>query len=540
MEMVMNNRLISLTASLLFAVSCNIYAAPACPVQGLDPKVCPIVVDFFDDVAKNNPDFATHWKNHHWVGQSGNFQFQNLDLKISEHVTTTFTDRGKFINLQTFVNDVLNKAAKTDSHFQQVIDSHNFFVMTVQAMHLALQKGADRFNRSGLLNHSLIKGGAEKEELFLQATENYQKPTDDRLLNAAGLYFTTEQKGQHSVAIDSTTYKAGSKVSPVIISSSVTTPSAAVTPPTPKGPRATLPNQQKTVVGAGGGSAISPKPVATTHATASTSIQKQSGAVARARQGTPAASTVTTVSGSKDGKVQLSTQQKTVVGAGGGSAISPKPVATTHATASTSIQKQSGAVARARQGTPAASTIQHSGKSKTEKGAQTAPAKRVYLVQVPSISSTLPASISTSGSPKKLSGNSKVRPSSPNNNALQTVSSTTIAPATVVSPSQAIRPSRISVQTAPAGVNKTNVNQFLITQIAGNQLVENERTYLVDDERKAWSCVLSGLGYRVVKTDNDKINHHGHVESVHLRSTQLAHIPVNHPMHNGCQIAVSK
>ena len=105
----------------------------------------------------------------------------------------------------------------------------------------------------------------------------------------------------------------------------------------------------------------------------------------------------------------------------------------------------------------------------------------------------------------------------------------------------AIRPSKVSIQKAPEGTNKSNVNNILTTQKAGSQTDANERTYLVDENNKVWSCKVSFLGFRVTANSADEsISRHGHVETAHVKSAQLAHVPANHAVGSGCLISVHK
>ena len=666
-------------------------ASPACPVQGLDNKVCPIVVSFFDDVAKQNPDFAKHWQNHHWVGQTGsNFSFQDLKLKINVHDTLSFYERRQTVELEKFINDTLGKAAKTNPGFQQVLDSHNFFVMTVQAMHLALQRGADHFNKGGAPLISLRTQTSESEELELTAEETYQAPTTDKYLNDAGIFFTSNRRYQHAVKIDSTTYKAGIKVAPVVVSvlnqitqapkapktpvpgqqklvvgagggsgqvassnqQSVNGPvsiqkqpgdrsrqGAPVIPAAPKAPKTPVPGQQKTVVGAGGGSG---QVASSNHQSVNgpISIQKQPGD--RSRQGAPVIPAAP-----KAPKTPVPGQQKTVVGAGGGSG---QVASSNHQSVNgpISIQKQPGD--RSRQGSPVLSQVS---KGTKISGSGSGPQKQVFIVKVPSTHMSKPApsvnqqsvngpvSIqkqpgdrSRQGAPVLSSVSKGTKGSGPSQQkqvvaaqippthmskpvpstnqqsvngpisiqkqpADRSRQGTPVIPAapkvhkTPVSGQQktvvgagggsgqvshgnqqnvnapvtiqkqpgvrgrqgtpihqnvlttvshnAIRPSKVSIQKAPEGTNKSNVNNILTTQKAGSQTDANERTYLVDENNKVWSCKVSFLGFRVTANSADEsISRHGHVETAHVKSAQLAHVPANHAVGSGCLISVHK
>ena len=621
-------------------------ASPACPVQGLDNKVCPIVVNFFDDVAKQNPDFAKHWQNHHWVGQTGsNFSFSNLKLQINVHNTYSFTERRSAVELEKFINDTLGNAAKTNPDFQQVLDSHNFFVMTVQAMHLALQRGADHFNKSGAPLISLRTHTSESEELELTAEETYQVPTTDKYLNNAGIYFTDNRRYQHAVKIDSTTYKAGVTVAPVIVSASNP---VTLSPKTSKIP---APSQQKTVVGAGGGSGQAttnqqntnapvtiqkqigdrnrqgtqvvstiPKSTKTTgsspqkqiyivqvptlpvskpvtsgnqqNANAPLPIQKQPGD--RSRQGTPVSVTSTTnpVSPAPKGpKSPVPGQQKVVAGAGGGSGPATANQQITNAPVT--IQKQPGD--RSRQGTPVSVTSTTNpvspapkgpkspvpGQQKVVAGAgggsgpatanqqitnapvtiQKQPGDRSRQGTPVSVTSTInPVSPASKGPKAPVPGQHKVVAGAGGGSGPAAANQQiTNAPATIqkqpgdrsrqgitaplpqsASSTNALRPSKVSIQRAVSGTNKSNVNNVLTTQKAGSQIDANERTYLIDENNRVWSCKLSSLGFRVTANSDGSITRQGHVETAHVKSVQLAHIPANHAVGSGCLISVHK
>ncbi len=515
--MVNFTRMLFLIGFLLLVQPVTANASPACPIQGLDSKVCPIVVSFFDDVAKNNPDFATHWKNHHWVGQIGsNFSFQNLDLKIHTHMTMMFGKRNKTFELEKFIDDTLTRAAKNDPKFQQVIDSHNFFVMTVQAMHLALQSGADHFNVSGSPRVS-ASGALENEELELTAVETDQVPTTDPFLNKAGIYFTDKYRYQHSVKIDSTTYKAGVTVAPVVVG--VSSP----TIPKPKGHKIPVSGQQKSISGAGGGSA-QPPPANKQNVNAPITIQKQPGNRGRPGGGPPpATSTKGKTSGTPKGtKTSGPGQQKQIYIVQVPTTVSSKPglhANQQNLNSPVTIQKQLGS----QRGRPSGATPVTSSKSqkppapgqqKSISGAgggsaQPPPANK-QNVNAPTVTQKQPV-----GTPGQQSVS---RPTSHN----------------------VVRPSKISLIRGPRGTDKRNVNVVLTTQKAGSQTHANERVYVIDDNNKIWSCKVSSLGFRVTVNSDGSLTKHGHVESAQVKSAQLAHIPANHAMGCDCLISVQK
>ena len=89
-------------------------------------------------------------------------------------------------------------------------------------------------------------------------------------------------------------------------------------------------------------------------------------------------------------------------------------------------------------------------------------------------------------------------------------------------------------------VNKSTVNGHFATVIAGNHLDQESRAYLVDSNQDVWSCMVAGLSQRPTTPGNERSGNIGHSETLDFRSTHIAHIPANHPMHTGCLISVQQ
>lgn len=89
-------------------------------------------------------------------------------------------------------------------------------------------------------------------------------------------------------------------------------------------------------------------------------------------------------------------------------------------------------------------------------------------------------------------------------------------------------------------IDKLNVNQHFVTKSAGSLIESEERAYLFDSNNNVWSCKVSGLGARRMPSSEGNHQMQGHVETLQFRSTHLAHIPGNHPMHPGCLISVQQ
>jgi hypothetical protein len=484
-------------------------AAPQCPIQGLEPKICPIVVTFFDDVAKQNPEFAKHWQNHHWVGQ--NFDpssIKDLELTVTTHAKLFFRTENSKKGLVSFVDDSLRKAAVKNPGFQQVIDSHNFFLMTVEALTERAYSAADRFNPLNELAY-----------FELGSKQEYQAPVHNAYLNKAGIFTTTAYQYVHATKVYASDFGTGQSVNPVVV-----TPLTAITPSS-KHSRTTPATQGKIIAGGTGGvrpasSAATQKPVNT--------IQKSQTA-SRVRQGTPAGSTTTVapasvapatvtpatvgnktrVSGLQKKIYLVTIPSKTSSGSSGNKQVGHSP---------NQIQKNQKSGSRDRQGQP--QQIQKS---------QTASRIRQGSSAVSTTTVAAPAGHSkkkASGQQKKIAGRGSVGATFPPNSKTNSKNST--------------RPEKVVIQKTTAGVTKKNVNSVLTTSTAGSQTSANERTYLIDGSGQVWSCKVSGLGWRITSSGNGAIRSHGHVETTHVRSAQLAHIPANHAGSSGCLISVSK
>jgi hypothetical protein len=89
-------------------------------------------------------------------------------------------------------------------------------------------------------------------------------------------------------------------------------------------------------------------------------------------------------------------------------------------------------------------------------------------------------------------------------------------------------------------IDRNNLHQHFIPPKAGGAREHNERAYLVDSERKTWSCSISGLAARALKSQDGVSNLHGHIETLHFQRNSIAHVPANHPMSQGCLVAVHK
>ena len=89
-------------------------------------------------------------------------------------------------------------------------------------------------------------------------------------------------------------------------------------------------------------------------------------------------------------------------------------------------------------------------------------------------------------------------------------------------------------------VDKQTVNGHFLTYTAGNHLDQESRAYLLDDNSDVWSCMVSGLSQRTLTGGDGSAKPVGHAETLEFRSTHIAHIPANHPMHPGCLISVQQ
>ena len=106
-------------------------------------------------------------------------------------------------------------------------------------------------------------------------------------------------------------------------------------------------------------------------------------------------------------------------------------------------------------------------------------------------------------------------------------------------------PDAVSIQTANLHhdgktIDRYNLHQHFTTPKSGSLRVHNERAYLIDSEQKVWSCSISGMGHRSLKSQDGNINLHGQIEVLHFQRNSIAHVPANHPITKGCLVAVRK
>jgi|GEM_PF-3308803 len=585
MELVieMTSKFSSALALSAFVIMHPVYASPQCPVQGLDATICPRVVSLFDQIAALNPEFASHWVNHQWVGQ--NFDpssISGMELSVTETINRSLTAPWvKHSSLKDYIDSTLGSAIGSNPDFQKVLDSHNFFLMTVEALTYEMYQLGDRYAR----NYSQLVDS----QVDISLKQAYQQPTSDPFLNKYGIYST---QGYHYAHLDATyghEFPAGQVVNPVVL--------APVQPVTlqPKQPKVTLTGSQKTV----GGAVAQVANTANQAKSPVTTISKSTGD-GRQRQGPS-----TVVAGDKLTKLSVSGQNKQVVRVAIASSSKNINVADAKTVGGTpqplKSQSSNGRLrppvttailktASSDRGRPAASATKGAGSKldKTNSAAQLKQGPAVSAVAIPTNSATQSAGSKldkTNSAAQQKQGPAVSAVVTPTNSATQSAGSkldktnsaaqqkqgpvvSAVAIPTnsatqsagskldktnsaaqqqvlkvgkqVLVNNNATRPTKVTVHQAPIGTDKRNINARFVTSYAGDHTETNQRSYMVTDEGEVWSCVISGLGYRITSDGSITATTHGHVETTHFRSAQIAHIPGNHAQGPGCLVSVSK
>lgn len=461
-----------------------VYASPQCPVQGLDATICPRVVSLFDQIATLNPEFASHWVNHQWVGQ--NFDpssISGMELSVTETINRSLTAPWvKHSSLKDYIDSTLGRAIGSNPDFQKVLDSHNFFLMTVEALTYEMYRLGDRFARS----YSQL----EDSQVDISLKQAYQQPTSDPFLNKYGIYSTQAYHYAHLDATYGHEFPSGQVVNPVVL--------APVQPVVlqPKQPKVTLTGSKKTV------DDVVPQVTNTANQAKSpvTTISKSTGD-GRQRQGSS-----TAVAGDKLTKLSVSGRNKQVVRVS--IASSSKNINVTDAKTVGGTQQPL--------------------KSQSSND-RLRPPVTTAILKAASSDRGRPAENATKGGGGQLDKNN----SAAQQHALK-------AGKQVLINTNTTRPTKVTVHLAPAGTDKRDINARFVTSYAGDHTEINQRSYMVTDEGEVWSCVISGLGYRITSDGSITAAAHGHVETTHFRSAQIAHIPGNHAQGPGCLVSVSK
>jgi hypothetical protein len=72
----------------------------------------------------------------------------------------------------------------------------------------------------------------------------------------------------------------------------------------------------------------------------------------------------------------------------------------------------------------------------------------------------------------------------------------------------------------------------------GKNMVPGYRSTLVATDGTVSTCVMSGMGRRVVINQDGQSASYGHAETMHFRSRSAAHLPSNHQLASRCLISV--